>query len=480
MSGWLDLHRQLYNAALEERIDAWRKHHKNISYNEQQNVLPALKKDLPELTPLGSQALQETLRRLDRAFSAFYRRCAAGQTPGFPRFKGKKSFNSFCFPSPAGWCFLPFDKPPLDNSTGDMAKAACRTSALKVGSLLIRARGKSRFDSYAPNDLTIKRVAPKIWEASITLRVSDSDCARDRIGNEIRGFDLGVTDKVVFDNGETVENTRFLRNKLDELAKLQRARARCSKKGSRNYKALNQRIARLHRRIAHQRKDELHKLTTNLVKTCSILGSEELNVSGMVRVPKPKPEVGVDGAPTGNFLPNGAAAKAGLNREISSVSMSALLGMLAYKAIEADTRLHLSNTRKVKPTQRCACCGTLVKKHLDERTHLCTHCGFVATRDRNAALVCLIDALWPEYFDAITSKISKDGQRKNLFFPDGFENLIANRLFYAAQDISNIPQVSNISNPSPKGAAHGTGVVIGTDIVELVSQETPPRSALAV
>jgi len=78
----LSLHNQLYNAGLEERIDAWRKFRKSISYYDQQNMLPALKREMPELIPLGAHALQETLRRLDRAFASFYRRCAAGQTPG--------------------------------------------------------------------------------------------------------------------------------------------------------------------------------------------------------------------------------------------------------------------------------------------------------------------------------------------------------------------------------------------------------------
>jgi len=75
---WTRLHCELYNAALEERIDAWRKAGKHVSYYDQQNVLPQIKADRPEFVELGSHALQQTLRRLDLAFAAFFRRVKAG------------------------------------------------------------------------------------------------------------------------------------------------------------------------------------------------------------------------------------------------------------------------------------------------------------------------------------------------------------------------------------------------------------------
>jgi len=103
LAGWIRLHCELYNAALEERIDAWRKHGKSISYYDQQNVLPEIKAARHEFVELGSHALQQTLRKLDLAFQAFFRRVKAGQTPGFPRFKASKRFSGFCYPDPAGW-----------------------------------------------------------------------------------------------------------------------------------------------------------------------------------------------------------------------------------------------------------------------------------------------------------------------------------------------------------------------------------------
>ena len=85
LEAWTRLHGELTNAALEARIDAWRKAGKSIRYYDQQNTLPQIKAARPEFVDLGSHALQQTLRRLDLAFAAFFRRVKAGQTPGFPR-----------------------------------------------------------------------------------------------------------------------------------------------------------------------------------------------------------------------------------------------------------------------------------------------------------------------------------------------------------------------------------------------------------
>ncbi|WP_231480527.1 transposase [Thiomonas sp. FB-Cd] len=84
--------------------------------------------------------------------------------------------------------------------------------------------------------------------------------------------------------------------------------------------------------------------------------------------------------------------KAGLNREILSARFGMAHQMLAYKAEEAGTRLHLSHTRQLKPSQRCSACWEIVPKTLADRTHVCPHCGHVMQRDQNSALVVLIEA----------------------------------------------------------------------------------------
>ena len=101
-------HQQLYNAALEERISAWKMARKSISYANQCASLTEIRRDLPEWAEANCSSQQMTLRRLDKAFSAFFRRVQKGETPGFPRFKSLARFPGFSFKSHGdGWRFTP-------------------------------------------------------------------------------------------------------------------------------------------------------------------------------------------------------------------------------------------------------------------------------------------------------------------------------------------------------------------------------------
>lgn len=370
---WVRLHCELYNAALQERIEAYRKAGKSISYYDQQNVLPEIKAARPEFVELGSHALQQTLRRLDLAFQAFFRRVKAGQTPGFPRFKSAARLSGFCYPDPAGWKLMQNGK---------------RGGSLRIGSgkdaMSIRARGRHRFGEGAqPNDLTITRKNGE-WFASVTLRVPEEACARERMGNQHRGIDFGINDWATFDNGATIANPRWTREELPKLAALQRERAK-KRKGSLRYGRLTRRIASVHERIANLRREFVHQETTKLVRTCAVIATEELAPKNMSRsargtVEKPGRRI---------------RQKAGLNREILSAAFGMAHQMLSYKAAEAGTRLHLSNTRQLKPSQRCAVCWAIVPKTLAQRVHVCPHCGHAAPRDQNSASVVLIDAHTP-------------------------------------------------------------------------------------
>lgn len=371
LEAWVRLHCELYNAALQERIEAYRKQGKSISYYDQQNALPEVKAIRPELEALGSHALQETLRRLDRAFQSFFRRVKRGEKPGFPRFKAAARFAGFAYPDPAGW---------------KLHQAGKRGATLRIGSgkdaMQIRARGRHRFGEGAkPNDLTISRRNGE-WFASVTLRVTPEACARERKAHQHRGVDFGLTDWATFDDGTTIANPRFTRNELPRLADLQRQRAK-KRRGSIRYQRLSCDLARLHERIGNLRRDFLHKETAKLVATCTVLATEELAPKNMSRSAR-----GTIEAPGRNVR-----QKAGLNREILSAGLGMAHQMVTYKAAEAGTRLHLAKTRQLKPSQRCAACWALVPKTLAQRVHTCPHCGRVVPRDQNSAQVVLIDAL---------------------------------------------------------------------------------------
>lgn len=143
--------------------------------------------------------------------------------------------------------------------------------------------------------------------------------------------------------------------------------------------------ARLHDRIANLRREFLHQETAKLVRACSLIATEQLQPKNMSRTAK------------GSIERPGRRVrqKAGLNREILSAGFGMAHQMLAYKAEEAGTRFHLSETRQIKPSQRCAACWEVVPKTLAQRVHACPHCGHTAPRDKNSALVVLIDALTP-------------------------------------------------------------------------------------
>ena len=94
----LSLCRHLYNAALQERRDAYKKAGRTVGFYEQKKWLPEIRAELPEYKHIHSQVLQNVIERVDLAFKGFFRRVKAGQKAGYPRFKGKGRYDSFTFP----------------------------------------------------------------------------------------------------------------------------------------------------------------------------------------------------------------------------------------------------------------------------------------------------------------------------------------------------------------------------------------------
>ena len=94
---------ELYNAALEERIGAWTWERRSVSYFDQCRTLTGLKKFRPEVVASGVVLCRGTLKRLDSAYVAFYRRVMRGESPGFPRFKPASRFDSLRWEGFGGW-----------------------------------------------------------------------------------------------------------------------------------------------------------------------------------------------------------------------------------------------------------------------------------------------------------------------------------------------------------------------------------------
>jgi putative transposase len=90
--------RHVYNAAIEERSEAWQMRGVSVTYYHQQAELPGIKEAMPEYGEVNAQVLQDVVQRVDRAFQAFFQRIREGQTPGYPRFHGRDRYNSFTYP----------------------------------------------------------------------------------------------------------------------------------------------------------------------------------------------------------------------------------------------------------------------------------------------------------------------------------------------------------------------------------------------
>lgn len=151
-------------------------------------------------------------------------------------------------------------------------------------------------------------------------------------------------------------------------------------------------VSKLQRKVARQREDWQHKVTSIIVSGNSLIAGEKLSVKNMTRKAK-KADARPSGSPTRKAHQAGSkrkAQKAGLNRSMLEVGFSTISKMLAYKSVEAGGFYLESPTRELKPSQRCAKCWELTPKTLSDRVHVCQHCGHTEDRDINAAQVNLI------------------------------------------------------------------------------------------
>jgi putative transposase len=365
-----DLHRGLYNAALQERVDAWRLARKSVGYAEQCRSLTRVRRENPEYLGMNAQSLQVTLKRLDLAFRAFFRRVRAGGTPGFPRYKGRDRFPGFGFKSHGdGFRFAP--------------GASWRHGRLRLSGVgEMPARGEARTPGRVVS-CDAQRKADG-WFLSLVL-----ECApfRERTGDREAGLDWGVETfaTLAYSPDEFAEfpNDRPLAGEQDRLKAEQKVlsktlRGRRSKRAARHRRLM----ARRWRKVTNRRKERNHQITARLVREHALIVTEELSVGNMTAsakgtVEKPGRKV---------------KQKAGLNRAILDATPGSFLSLLAWKAEEAACELIVLDARKHRPSQTCPCCGAVRKKGLSEREHRCG-CGSRATRDRAAALAMLTAGL---------------------------------------------------------------------------------------
>jgi putative transposase len=329
--------RDLYNAALAERIDCYRKTGKGRSFFDQAKGLTELRADPGWAT--YSVAMQRwPLKQVDLAFAAFFRRIKARDgKAGFPRFRGREWFKTFGFSDRGGW--------RVDGN---------RLRLKGIGSVRIHLH---RPLPSVPIACKVKREG-RNWYALLTV---ETPCAAFHPGPAV-GIDMGITTMAALSTGELIANARPVKRAEREMRRRQRQIARC-KRGSNRRREVKARVASLHAKITRTRETHLHQVSASLTARFGTIAIEKLNVKG---------------------LAGGMLAK-----QVNDVAWGRFIGMLRYKAARAGGTVIEVDPRGT--SQTCPECGVIKKKELSQRVHRCD-CGCILDRDVAAAKVILIRA----------------------------------------------------------------------------------------
>nr|WSX53212.1 transposase [Streptomyces sp. NBC_00974] len=363
-------HCLLYNGALQERRDAYRHASTtSIKYGTQSAQLKDIRAfDLERHGRWSFSSQQATLRRLDKAFAAFFRRVKSGDTPGYPRFRGVNWFDTVDFPKDGDGCR--WDSLP-DRATrvrfqgvGHVKVHQHRPVAGKVKTVSVKREGKRWYVV-----LTTDQPQPEPLPAT---------------GSAV-GIDVGIANFLADSNGEFVPNPRHGQVNAQALAEAQRAlavfpRVRRDKR-TKKHRAAVGKVAKLHGKVRRQRLDHAHKTALQLVRVHDAIAHEKLSIANMVRAPKPKPDP--DNADS--FLSNGAAAKAGLNKSIYDAGWGVFLAILTSKAESAGRKIVAVDPRNT--SRECPQCGHTAKENRPtQKKFHCVSCGHAAHADTVGAI----------------------------------------------------------------------------------------------
>lgn len=330
--------RKVYNVMLDRKISAYKEEGKNLSAFDLMKQIPQLKSELPYLKDAPSQALQQAIRNLDTAYANFFRKCGSG----FPKFKKKGCKDSFRIPVA---CAIDYDNWTIKTA--------------KIGIVKFykghNKRIEGRIKSY-----TITRTNTDRYFISVLYETEDKPKLNN--GKSV-GIDVGIKTFATLSDGKVLESQRHLKSSLRKLRVLQRTVNRRYQQGkkkeeqSNNWKKAVMQVAKLQEKVAFQRYDYLHKVSTWIAENYSTVCVETLNVKGMMK--------------------NRHLAQA-----ISDCGWSAFINMLGYKC---DMLVRID--RWFASSQTCSVCGHVNKgtRDLSVREWTCPECGARHDRDMNAA-----------------------------------------------------------------------------------------------
>jgi putative transposase len=342
--------RQLYNAALQQRKEAYKKQKVFLSFYDQCKELTDLRADDPEFRnlPVGLARLT-SLKRVDLSYAGFYRRIKAGKKPGFPRFKGRARFDTLVF-GLEGW------------------KIEGKKLTLKAGPtpIVLNMRNKIHREGEIKGLRIVKR--QNRWWADFQVDIGPAPEVKAP-RNEV-GIDVGLKVFAKMSDGQVVDHPHFLRKVLPQVKEAQRNLS-SKKKGSNNRKKAKYVLSRISAKVANKRRDFIFQTVAALAKDYDGFKVEKLNIVGMLDSTRPAPE--------GMTEKNAKA----MRRNIMDASWGMFIAQLKNKAEEAGFPVGLVDPKGT--TQNCSDCGTLVRKALNVRIHECPVCGLILDRDENAS-----------------------------------------------------------------------------------------------
>ena len=322
-----------YNFFLNERKKEYETNKNTINYYDNAKSLTELKKqeDYSWLNEINSQSLQDSLKNLETSYKNFFR-----FKKGFPKFKSKHIRNSFCVPQfvklDNGKLKIPKFKEPID-----LILSRTFTGTIK--------------------QCTISKTPTNEYFVSILVETTHS--VVPKTGKRI-GIDLGIKDFVITSEGYKYKNNRYTKTYAKKLKENQQHLSRKTK-GSNRYQKQKLKVATIYKKITNSRLDNLHKVSTELIKKYDLIVLEDLNIKGMIKNHK-------------------------LSKHIADVSWSKFIELLTYKAEWNDKKI-VKVDRFFPSSKTCNCCGYINQNlKLDMREWTCPSCNSKLDRDLNASI----------------------------------------------------------------------------------------------
>lgn len=328
--------RFVYNLGIETKIAAHTQYRKNINCFELIKQMVDLKNnEAPWLKESPSQALQMSLRNLDNAYTNFFR------GKGFPKFKSKYSKQSYQLPQGVK---VDFKKniifiPKAGKVSIDFSKTF--KGKIKTTTISRTVTNKYFVSILVDNNKENPKPKPMDFKNSV-------------------GIDLGIKDLVITSDRKVFKNHKYFVSTQKKLKLEQRSLARKAK-GSKSRERQKIKVALCYEKVTNQRKDYLHKITTELVDKYQTIVIEDLAVSNMIKNRK-------------------------LSKHIADASWGEFRSMLEYKAVWKGKNVKVIG-RFCPSSKLCRKCGNIKKDlKLSDRTYNCDKCGHSEDRDINAAI----------------------------------------------------------------------------------------------